>query len=79
MDVFRKEADYRIFQRGGGAAVEEVAFDLGSVFAGDGYVAAVVEGFFEGDADFFFGGELGDPAFEIFVERCRGRLRERQD
>ena len=54
--VFREEADDGIFQRGGGAAVEEIAFDFRSVFAGDGYVAAVVEGFFEGGADFFFGG-----------------------
>ncbi len=64
-EFFRVEADYGIFQRCSGAAVEEVAFDLGSVFAGDGDVAAVVEGFFEGLAEFFFGGEGGDPAFEF--------------
>jgi hypothetical protein len=45
-------------QRGGGAAVEDVAFDFGAIFAGEGDVAAVVEGFFQGDADFFVGGEL---------------------
>ena len=65
--ILRVQADLGIFQRGGGAAVEEVAFDLGSVFAGDGDVAAVVEGFFEGLAEFFFGGEGGDPAFEFLV------------
>ena len=40
------EADLRVCERFSGAAVEEVAFDFGSVFAGDGDVSAVVEGFF---------------------------------
>ncbi len=48
-----EEANYGIFQRGRGAAVEEVAFDFAAVFASDGDVATVVEGLFEGDADFF--------------------------
>jgi hypothetical protein len=65
--VFGVETDQGILERRRGAAVEEIAFDFGAIFAGDSYVAAVVEGFFEGDADFFVGGELRDPAFEIFV------------
>jgi hypothetical protein len=54
--ILRVEADHGIFQRRGGTAVEEVAFDFAAVLPGDGYVAAVIEGFFKRDADFFFGG-----------------------
>ena len=72
--VLGKKANDGIFQRGSGAAVEEIAFDFRSVFAGDGDVAAVVEGFFESDADFFVGGELRDPAFEFFVDGAGSEL-----
>ncbi len=72
--VFRVEADHRVLQRFRGAAVEEVALDFGSVFAGDGDVSAVVEGFFEGLAKVFFVGERRDPAFEVFMGRAGGDL-----
>ena len=47
------------------AAIEDVAFHARSVFAGDGDVAAIVEGLLEGGAEFGFGGEVGDPAFDL--------------
>jgi len=61
-----------IFERGGGTAVEEVAFDFGAVFAGDGDVAAVVESFLQGLAEFFFRCQLGIPAFQLLVLGARG-------
>jgi hypothetical protein len=65
--ILRVEADYGVFQRCRGATVEEVAFDFGSVFAGDSDVAAVVEGFFQRLAEVFVAGYARDPAFQIFV------------
>jgi len=48
-----------------GAAIEDVAFDTRAVFAGDGDVAAIVEGFLQRIAQFGFAGEIGDPAFDL--------------
>ena len=66
------EPDGGIFQRGGRAAIEEIAFDSGAIFAGDGDVAAIVESLFQRDADFVVAGELRNPAFKILVSRARG-------
>ena len=47
------------------AAVEDVAFDARAIFAGDGDVAAIVEGFLQRVAQLGFGGEVGNPAFDV--------------
>ena len=49
------------------------------IFAGDGYIAAIVECFFDDRPDVGFGGELRNPSLKIFAlesgdnfERIRG-------
>ncbi len=49
------------------AAIEDVAFHARSVFAGDGDIAAIVESLLQGGAQFGFGGEVGNPAFDSFA------------
>ena len=69
--VLGEETDDRISESASAAAVKEVTFDFASVFAGDGNVAAIVEGFFERDAAFFFGREIRDPALKLFMLSTR--------
>src|SRR5208337_5272364 len=59
------------------------------ILAGDGYVAAIVEGFFDHGADIRFGGELRNASLKIFafesgddfefVARVRVRQRRRSE
>src|SRR5579864_7776015 len=64
---FRIEADDRIGERFARAAIEDVAFELLAVLQRDGYVAAIIEGFFECEASLFVSGQLRNPAFEVFA------------
>ncbi len=70
--VSGKDADERIGQSLSRAAIEDVALEFAAVLAGDGHVAAVVEGLFQGLADFFFGSEFGDPALKVLVGGAGG-------
>src|SRR5215469_8720956 len=54
-----------------GAAVEDVALDLLAGFQRDGDVAPIVKGLFEGETNFFVGGKLRNPAFQIFALASR--------
>ncbi len=58
------EVDDGIFQRGCAAPVEQVTFNLRSVFASDRYVAAIIESFLECAADFFVTGKLRNPTLD---------------
>jgi len=63
----------------GSAAIEEVAFDCRSVFAGDGDIAAIVERFFQGDADFFRRWRAAGSSLRVFRGRCREQVPACQD
>src|SRR5216684_7013532 len=84
------QTDYGVCERRANAAVEKISGDLAAIFAGDGYVATIVECFFNDRSDVRFGGELRDPSLKIFAlesgdnfeiivrvrrRRCRNRLR----
>jgi hypothetical protein len=67
--VFRHQANDAIRElRAAHFAVEDVAFDPAAIFQREGDVAAVVECFFEGGANFRLRGGGGNPTFEIFVD-----------
>src|SRR5438876_10122239 len=55
-----------------GAAVEDVTVDFVSALQRDSDVAPIIEGLFEGGANFFIAGELRNPAFEIFMLAAGG-------
>ena len=63
--IFRDETHDRFGEGRAIATVEDLAFHARSVFAGDGDVAAIVEGLLQGGAKFGFGGEVGNPAFDL--------------
>src|SRR6266481_6147532 len=69
--LFGIQTDKRIHQSPAVAAVKDVPFDFASVFAGNRDVSPVVEGLFEGSANFFFAGQLWNPAFELFMLKSR--------
>ena len=52
--VFRHNSNEGIGQRRTGSAIENVPFHAAAVLASDGDVAAIVKGFFESAAQFFF-------------------------
>jgi hypothetical protein len=68
------DADDGVGEGGAGAAIEDVALDLGAVLEGEGDVTAVIECFFEGFVDLGGGGQRWDPAFEIFALTAGGDL-----
>ncbi len=54
-----------VVERRAVAAVEDVAFHARAVFARDGHVAAIVEGFLQRVAQLGLGRQLGNPAFDL--------------
>src|SRR6266851_8577736 len=61
------DANERVAERGAGAAIEQIAFDLRPVLARDRDVAAVVEGLLQRLADLGFARNLGNPAFKLLA------------
>src|SRR5438552_2221019 len=65
--VFWQNADECRLQRRAGDAIEDVAFENRAVFARQSDVTAVIECFFKRLAEFVFGGEFRNPAFDGFT------------
>ena len=65
-----------VIQRRTVAPVEDVAFHPRAIFARDGHVAAIVEGFLQRVAQIGFGGKLRNPAFDLLRDRVRRRLQD---
>src|ERR1700722_16073084 len=55
--------------------VEQIPFDRGSVFAGDGHIAAIIKCFFESFAGLFFRRQRRNPAFKFLVLPSRRNLK----
>src|SRR5262249_45689494 len=73
--VLGVEPDDGFGQSLAGTAIEDVYLDPATVLAGNGYIAAIVESFFQGLAQLFFAGHRGNPAFQFFVGKSRHDLK----
>src|SRR4029077_584165 len=65
--VFWQDAHIRAGQRRAADAVEDVALEFGPVFARYSHVAAVIEGFLQGLAQFILAGKLRNPPLQRLV------------
>ena len=65
--VFGQHADKTVSEGFSLAAVEDVAFDLAAVFAGDENVAAIIKGLFERGVNFFWSRKVRHPAFQLLM------------
>jgi len=72
--IFGKTRTNEVLQRRTSDAIEDVAFENRAIFARQGYVTAVIECFFKRLAEFVFGSELGNPAFDSFHAGGQERL-----
>src|SRR5215472_2560683 len=57
-----------------GTAIEDVPFDLAPVFAGNGYISAIIKGFLQSLAQLFLASHCGNPAFQFFMGETRDYL-----
>ncbi len=62
--ILRDETDDRLAECRAVAAIEDVAFYLGPVLAGDGDVAAIVESLLQRGAQLALGSQLRNPALD---------------
>src|SRR5215472_7611448 len=72
--IFGKEPDRGIGKRFSGAAVEDVALNFAAVLAGDGNVAAVIEGLLQSLTQLFFDGQIRNPALQLLVSKSGNHL-----
>src|SRR6185437_4399006 len=79
--VFGVKPNGRIGQGFAAATVKDVAFHFAPVLAGDGHVAAIIEGLLKSLTNLFLASQRGNPSFQFFMgeagnhfQRVRGFL-----